>query len=79
MDPALLKKQYGDRLCFWGSIDEQKTLPFGMPNDVRAEVARRLQTLGRSGGLIIGPTHNVQLDTPVENVRALVDAVVGAR
>jgi uroporphyrinogen-III decarboxylase len=39
---------------------------------------QRLQTLGRDGGLIIGPTHHVQLDTPVENVQALVETVVGA-
>ncbi len=75
MDPALLKREYGSRLCFWGSIDEQKTLPFGGPADVKAEVIERLRTLGRNGGLIIGPTHHVQLDTPVENVLALVDAV----
>jgi len=76
MDPVLLKKLYGDRLCFWGSIDEQQTLPFGGPGDVKAEVLTRLRTLGRSGGLIIGPTHHVQLDTPVDNIRALVDTVL---
>jgi uroporphyrinogen decarboxylase len=77
MDPASLKEQYGKTLCFWGSIDEQKTLPFGTAEDVRAEVMQRLQTLGRDGGLIIGPTHHVQLDTPLENFRALVDTVTG--
>jgi uroporphyrinogen decarboxylase len=76
MDPVLLKKEYGERLCFWGSIDEQETLPFGTPEDVRAEVLSRLSTLGKGGGLIIGPTHHVQLDTPLENVRALVDTVL---
>jgi uroporphyrinogen decarboxylase len=79
MDPALLKREFGRDLCFWGSIDEQQTLPFGGPRDVRAEVEQRLQTLGSGGGLIIGPTHHVQLDTPVENVQALVDAVTGER
>jgi len=75
MDPALLKEKYGNRLCFWGTIDEQGTLPFGTPEDVRAEAALRVQTVGKGGGLIIGPTHHVQLDTPVENVLALVDEV----
>jgi uroporphyrinogen decarboxylase len=78
MDPASLKKLYGSRLCFWGSIDEQRTLPFGRPADVREEVLLRLRTLGKDGGLIIGPTHHVQLDTPVENVQMLVDSVRGA-
>ncbi len=75
MDPAALKKKYGDKLCFWGTLDEQKTLPFGTPDDVAAEVRLRLDTVGRGGGLIIGPTHHVQLDTPIENFRAMVKAI----
>jgi uroporphyrinogen decarboxylase len=67
MDPALLKKQFGDRLCFWGTIDEQFTLPFGSPDQVQAEILQRLKSVGRDGGLILGPTHHVQLDTPMEN------------
>ncbi len=75
MDPAALKRKYGKNLCYWGTIDEQKTLPFGTPEDVAAEVRLRLDTVGGEGGLIIGPTHHVQLDTPMENFRAMVDAV----
>ena len=75
MDPVRLKKMYGDRLCFWGSIDEQHTLPFGTPAEVRQEVIARLQTVGRGGGLIIGPTHHVQLDTPLDNFWAMVHAI----
>ncbi|MEW5957414.1 MAG: uroporphyrinogen decarboxylase family protein [Chloroflexota bacterium] len=77
MDPAEVKKKFGDRLCFWGSIDEQYTLPYGSPAEVAAEVMTRLQTLGRHGGLIIGPTHHVQLDTPLENFWAMVKTVTG--
>jgi uroporphyrinogen-III decarboxylase len=75
MDPVKLKNEYGDRLCFWGSIDEQYTLPFGTPDEVRVEVDRRLKTLGRDGGLILGPTHHVQLDTPMENFWAMVNTI----
>lgn len=75
MDPARLKKEFGDRLCFWGSIDEQHTLPFGSPQDVKAEVITRLKTLGKQGGLIIGPTHHVQLDTSLENFWSMVDTI----
>jgi uroporphyrinogen decarboxylase len=46
MDPALLKEEYGSRLCFWGTIDEQHTLPFGSPDEVREEAAVRLRTVG---------------------------------
>ncbi len=75
MDPAEIKQQFGDKLCFWGSIDEQYTLPFGTPRDVELEVIERLKTIGKNGGLIIGPTHNVQLDTPLENFWALINTV----
>jgi len=46
---------------------------------VRAEVLRRLSTVGGDGGLIIGPTHHVQLDTPMENFWAMVDTIRGSR
>jgi uroporphyrinogen decarboxylase len=78
MDPAELKRDYGDRLLFWGSLDEQKTLPFGTPDDVRTEIRRRLATIGRGGGLILGPTHHVQLDTPLENFWAMVETIRGS-
>lgn len=77
MDPAEMKRRYGQNLCFWGTIDEQHTLPFGTPGDVTAEVRQRLNTIGAGGGLIIGPTHHVQLDTPLENFWAMVDAITG--
>jgi uroporphyrinogen decarboxylase len=75
MDPAALKKRFGKNLCYWGSIDEQHTLPFGKPADVRREVLTRLDTIGKGGGLIIGPTHHVQLDTPMENFWAMVNTI----
>jgi uroporphyrinogen decarboxylase len=75
MSPEKLKQEYGERLCFWGSIDIQQTMPFGTPDEVKKEVISRLQTIGKDGGLIIGPTHNLQLDTPLENLWALVDTV----
>jgi uroporphyrinogen decarboxylase len=76
MSPAEIKKQFGNRLCFWGSIDEQYTLPMGTPAQVRAEVLERLATIGQGGGLILGPTHHVQLDTPLENFWAMVNTIV---
>jgi len=75
MDPIRLKQDYGDKLCFWGSLDIQQTIPFGTPEDVKAEVITRLKTLGRGGGLLIGPTHNLQLDTPLENFWAMVETI----
>lgn len=75
MDPAKIKKDFGDKLCFWGTLDEQHTLPFGSPDDVRKEVELRLETVGKNGGLIIGPTHHVQIDTSMDNFNAMVEAI----
>jgi uroporphyrinogen-III decarboxylase len=75
MNPAELGQKYGDKLCFWGSMDEQYTLPFGNTEDVRNEVLTRLRTIGKNGGLILGPTHHVQLDTPMENFWAMVNSI----
>ena len=75
MDPEQLKKAFGDQLCFWGTIDEQHTLPFGEPSDVQAEVHQRLETVGQDGGLILSPTHHVQLDTPLENFWMMVNTI----
>ncbi len=79
MDPSELKRKFGEKLCFWGSVDEQHTLPFGSPQDVAAEICTRLETIGRSGGLILGPTHHVQLDTPMENFWAMVNTIKDTR
>jgi uroporphyrinogen decarboxylase len=75
MEPARLKNEFGDQLCFWGTIDEQHTLPFGTSQDVKAEVISRLKTIGKNGGLILGPTHHVQLDTPIDNFWTMVNTI----
>ena len=74
MDAAELKKKYGGRLSFWGSICIQKTLPYGSVEDIRNEVRLRMATIGRGGGLLLGPAHNVQSDTSLPNLLAFYDA-----
>ncbi|MFW5798834.1 MAG: uroporphyrinogen decarboxylase family protein [Planctomycetota bacterium] len=75
MDPAFLKKEFGQHLCFHGSIDIQQTLVTGTPAEVRDEVKDRIDTLGPEG-FILAPSHVLQPDTPVENLQALYDAAV---
>ena len=75
IDVERVKREFGRKLCFWGSIDEQHTLPFGTPEEVRNEVLHRLKTVGKGGGLILSPSHHVQLDTPLENFWAMVNTV----
>jgi hypothetical protein len=76
MDPETLKSRFGDRLVFWGGgVDTQQTLPFGTPEQVRTEVLRRCEILGRDGGFVFNPIHNIQSGTPVENIVAMFNAV----
>jgi uroporphyrinogen decarboxylase len=75
IDPVAVKQQYGNRLALWGTIGTQTTMPFGTPDDVRAEVKRRIETVGQDGGLILGPTHSLEPDVPWENIVALYEAI----
>lgn len=75
IDPAVVKRKYGDRLAFWGTIGVQSTLPFGTPDDVKREVKLRMETVGRNGGLLIGPAHMIEPEVPWENLVAFMEAV----
>jgi len=75
MAPERLKADFGDRLVFHGGIDMQHLLPHGSPDEVRAEVRRYCQALGRNGGYILGPAHLFQPDVPPENILAVYDAI----
>lgn len=70
MDPAHIKKRYGDRIGLWGTISVQSTLPFKKPRDVENEVRERIETCGVGGGFLLAPTHNIQLDVPPANIDA---------
>ena len=71
MDFAVLKERFGRDLVFWGGIDEKNILTRGRPQDVDAAVKHANATLGRDGGYILAPSHNIQHDVPPENVLAM--------
>ena len=74
MEPARLKREFGDKITFWGGgVDTQKTLPFGTPDEVRAQVADRIRTFAPGGGYVFNPIHNIQAKTPVDNILAMFD------
>ncbi len=77
MDPAVLKKKYGNNICFFGGVAVQSTLPTGTLSDIRKEYDLLKNTLGKGGGWLCAPTHHVQLDTPPENFAELVKCVTG--
>ncbi|MEL7673622.1 MAG: uroporphyrinogen decarboxylase family protein [Chloroflexota bacterium] len=73
-DTARLKREFGQDIGFWGAIDNVRVLPYGTPDDVRAEVQRRIRDLGPGGGYVLGAVHNIQPDVPPENIVALFDS-----
>lgn len=76
MEPEHLKAEYGDRVVFWGGgVDTQKVLPFGTPEDVRKQVLERCRVFSRGSGFVFNSIHNVQAQTPVENIVAMIEAV----
>ena len=75
MDPAEMKRLYGERLSFWGTIGTQTTMPFGAAGEVRRVVRERIETVGKGGGLVLAPTHVLEPDVPWENVVAFFAAI----
>ena len=74
-DVSAVKREFGDRLSFHGGIGIQDLLPHGTPEQVRDEVRRLIEVLGAGGGYILGPSHAIMADAPVENLVALIEAV----
>lgn len=70
MDTKRLKQEYGKDICFCGSVDTSTVLPHGTIDDVRAEVARRIDDLGPEG-LILNSVHVLQADVPPQNIVAM--------
>ncbi|MBM4049245.1 MAG: methyltransferase, partial [Planctomycetes bacterium] len=67
--------RFGKQIAFWGGgVDTQKTLPFGTPDEVRAEVAERIRVFAPGGGFVFNAVHNIQHGTPPENIVAAYDA-----
>ncbi|MFH1760694.1 MAG: uroporphyrinogen decarboxylase family protein, partial [bacterium] len=75
MEPSRLKAEFGDRLCFHGGVCMQDILPHGTPQQVKEHVKDRILGYGPRGGYIICPAHNLQGDTPPENILAMYEAI----
>jgi uroporphyrinogen decarboxylase len=74
MDVVTLIPHYRGRLAFYGGMSTQKTLPYGTVEDVRCETKKLLE-LGKEGGYIFSPAHDVPKDVPLENMLAMIDLV----
>ena len=73
-DTQKMKREFGNRLSFWGAIDTYQVLPYGTVDEVRDEVRRRIDDLGPGGGYVVCSVHNIQPEVPPQNVVAMFDA-----
>lgn len=76
MEPQLLVEKYGGRIVFWGGgVDTQQTLPFGPPDEVYRQTQERLRIFSSKKGFVFSAIHNIQCNTPIENVLAMFRAL----
>ncbi len=75
VDHVWIKGEFGGRLAFSGGLGVQSVLPFGTPDEVRQHTRQAIQTLGAGGGYIVGPSHVVERDVPLENFLAMMEAI----
>ena len=76
MDAVRLKKEFGRDIVFWGGgVNTQWTMAFGKPQEVYDEVRQRIEIFGKEGGFVFNSIHNIQANTPVENMLALFRAI----
>lgn len=75
LDLQFVKDTYGDKLAFWGGVSAQTNMSFGTPEQVKEEVKRCIEILGKDGGYLVGPNHMVEPEVPWENLEAFFEAV----
>jgi uroporphyrinogen decarboxylase len=76
MDPVGLKRDFGDRLTFWGGgCDTREVLIKGTPRQVREHVKHMMDIWRPGGGYVFQQVHNIMADVPPANIVAMFDAV----
>ena len=75
MDPYMLKERFGGRITFWGGLGSQRIIPFGTPDEIKAEVRRLRTGMGQGGGYILAPAKALQPGTPIQNAIAVIEAI----
>ncbi|NLP09722.1 hypothetical protein GX408_04905 [bacterium] len=76
MAPSFLKKNYGSKLAFHGMISTAGELAFGTVDQVRKMVRSTLEIMMPDGGYALAPTHEIQDNSPTENVLAMYETAM---
>ena len=80
MEPARLKKEFGDQITFWGGgCDTQHVLPFASPDEIAHHVREQIEIFAPGGGFVFNQIHNIQEDIPPENIVAMFDTALKFR
>jgi len=72
-DPQLVQTKLHDKFAISGGLSNV-TLAIGTPEEVRAEVKKLIDILGKDGGYIMDASAIMQNDTKIENMKAMVEA-----
>ncbi len=76
MESALLKKDFGSEMVFWGGgCDTQQILPNGSPEEVYKHTKQQLEIMSPDGGFVFQQVHNILPGVPAENILAMFEAV----
>lgn len=75
MEREALAKDFGAKVVFHGGMDNQQTMPFSSPEQIRNEVRKNIELFSKGKGYIVAPCHNLQANTPTSNVVALYEAI----
>jgi len=75
MEPWRLKRDFGEQITFLGGFDIQSLLPLGTLAQIREGVKKLIAEYAPGGGFIFAASHNIEPDTPPENIVAMYDAV----
>lgn len=75
MDVFDMKKLFGNEMCFYGGISIQRTLPFGTVDQVKDEVKKLIDIVGKDGGYIAAPSHAIPGDAKPENINAMIEVL----
>jgi len=74
MDPMKLKEKFGSRLAFWGTVGSASDWTYGSPDTIESEVKKRIETIGKGGGLVLAPAYDLEPEVKWDNVLAFLKA-----
>ena len=75
-NPYELKKRFGEKITFWGGLGSQDMIPFRSPSEIKDEIRNLCQNMSKGGGYILGPAKEIQPETPIENIAAVVEGFI---